>query len=171
MLQFLAGNAKNLLIWNIGLVLAFPTIVIPALTGLSKQLNPDETLQITGVQASWLGSFTFCQSFSNTLYWHSSIQNAASFSFIGQPIGSLLSGIITDAIGRRRTMLLVNFPNALAWLLLAHTQTLPVIYFAFGLFGIGAGLMEAPIMTYLSEIWWVFVNRTGAYILFMSPGD
>lgn len=75
---------------------------------------------------------------------------------MGQPIGSLLSGIITDAIGRRKTMLLVNFPNVVAWLLLAQTETLPVIYFAFGLFGIGAGLMEAPIMTYLSEIWWVF---------------
>lgn len=50
-------------------------------------------------------------------------------------------------------MFLVNFPNALAWLLLAHANTLPVIYFAFGLFGVGAGLMEAPIMTYLSEIW------------------
>lgn len=80
---------------------------------------------------------------------------SASAIFIGQPIGSLLSGFITDAIGRRKTMLLVNFPNTLAWLLLSQAKTLPVIFFTFGLFGIGAGLMEAPIMIYLSEIWYV----------------
>lgn len=79
----------------------------------------------------------------------------ASTIFIGQPIGSLLSGIITDRIGRRMTMLLVSIPNAIAWLMLAFTHSVPVIYISFGFFGIGAGLMEAPIMTYLGEIWYV----------------
>lgn len=37
------------------LTIAFPSIVIPSLIGISKELNPDETLQMTAVQASWLG--------------------------------------------------------------------------------------------------------------------
>lgn len=53
--QFLASSAKNFLIWNLGLILAFPSIVIPSLTGFSTALNPDETLRITAAQASWLG--------------------------------------------------------------------------------------------------------------------
>lgn len=111
--------------------MAFPSIVIPSLTGVSKALNPDETLHITAVQASWL----------------------ASSVFIGQPFGSICSAFLTDGLGRRKTMLLVNIPNITAWLLLARTNSLPLVYFAFALFGIGAGLMEAPIMTYLGEIW------------------
>lgn len=54
--QFLASSAKNFLIWNLGLILAFPSIVIPSLTGFSTALNPHETLRITAAQASWLGN-------------------------------------------------------------------------------------------------------------------
>lgn len=64
-----------------------------------------------------------------------------------------MSGIITDRIGRRMTMILVSIPNIVAWLLLAHANSVPIIYISFACFGIGAGLMEAPIMTYLGEIW------------------
>lgn len=77
----------------------------------------------------------------------------ASICFIGQPIGSLISAVLTDQIGRRKTMLFVTLPNITAWITLAHAKSLPIIFISFGLFGIGAGLMEAPIMTYLSEIW------------------
>lgn len=59
MFQFLASSAKNLLVLNLGLILAFPSIVIPSLSGISKELNPDETLNISAVQASWLGEFIF----------------------------------------------------------------------------------------------------------------
>lgn len=53
--QFLASSIKNLLILDGGITMAFPTIVIPALTGLNQQINPNEFLHITPVQASWLG--------------------------------------------------------------------------------------------------------------------
>lgn len=77
----------------------------------------------------------------------------ASICFIGQPFGSLISAVLTDQIGRRKTMLFVTLPNLTAWIALAHAKSLPIIFVSFALFGIGAGLMEAPIMTYLSEIW------------------
>lgn len=62
-LQFLASQAKNLLILDLGLILAFPTIIIPALTGLNEQNNQNEFLHLTPFQASWLGELTsFSQS-------------------------------------------------------------------------------------------------------------
>lgn len=57
--QFLASSAKNLLIVDLGLTMAFPSIVIPALTGLNQSQNPGELLHMTPVQASWLGKYLF----------------------------------------------------------------------------------------------------------------
>lgn len=54
-LQILASTAKNFLLLDLGLSVAFTTIVIPALTGQDKVNNPDEFLHLTPVQASWLG--------------------------------------------------------------------------------------------------------------------
>lgn len=136
-LQFLASSAKNLLIWNLGCILAFPAIVIPPLTGVDNHLHADESLRISSRQASWL----------------------ASTIFIGQPIGSLISGVLTDRIGRRMTMLLVSIPNIIAWLMLTNTNSITIIHISFACFGVGAGLMEAPIMTYLSEIWYIYSKQ------------
>lgn len=37
----------------------FSAIVIPALLGISPALNPDETIHITPIEASWLCKFKF----------------------------------------------------------------------------------------------------------------
>lgn len=34
---------------------AFPVILIPALTGLNSETNPNETIRVTAAEASWLG--------------------------------------------------------------------------------------------------------------------
>lgn len=78
---------------------------------------------------------------------------AASVSFIGQPLGSVFSGLLTEPLGRRKAMLFCNIPHIIAWTMLFTAQSLEATYIAFALLGIGVGLMEAPIMTYLSEIW------------------
>lgn len=105
---------------------------------------------VVGYETTVLTRWNWILSFS----WNQFI--AASSVFIGQPLGSVLSAFLTDGLGRRKTMLLVNIPNITAWLLLARTNSLTVIYFAFASFGFGAGLCEAPIMTYLGEIWWIW---------------
>lgn len=38
------------------MTLAIPTIVIPALTGLSKDIHPNEYIHLSPLQASWLGN-------------------------------------------------------------------------------------------------------------------
>lgn len=52
----IASTVKNFLLLDLGLSIAFPTIVIPALTGLNMEVNPNETIQISPAQASWLGN-------------------------------------------------------------------------------------------------------------------
>lgn len=54
--QILASTAKNTLLFNYGLAVTFPTILIPALTGLNTKLNPNETLRITPDESTWLGN-------------------------------------------------------------------------------------------------------------------
>lgn len=39
--------------------LTFPSIVIPALTGISNDFNQNETLSLTPVQVSWFGMLIF----------------------------------------------------------------------------------------------------------------
>lgn len=46
--------ARNLICLNVGEFFGFLAILIPALSGLNKEANPDETLEITANQVSWL---------------------------------------------------------------------------------------------------------------------
>lgn len=66
--------------------------------------------------------------------------------YIFEPIGSLLSAVVTDYLGRRRAMMLVNIPYAVAWLMLFMSNSIVEIFVANALLGFGIGLMEAPIM-------------------------
>ena len=52
--QILASTAKNFLLLDLGMAVAFPTIVIPALRGL-KNVDMNETLSFSNTQASWFG--------------------------------------------------------------------------------------------------------------------
>lgn len=53
-LQVFAAMAKNLIVVNKALFDGFPSIVLPALQGTSHELNPNETLNISSSEASWL---------------------------------------------------------------------------------------------------------------------
>lgn len=53
--QIVASTVKNFLLLDLGLSIAFPAIIIPALTGIANEYNRNEPLALTPVQASWLG--------------------------------------------------------------------------------------------------------------------
>lgn len=46
---------KNLLVVDLGLIGAFPVVLIASMTGNSNEHNRNEILSITPVQATWLG--------------------------------------------------------------------------------------------------------------------
>lgn len=49
-------------------------------------------------------------------------------------------------------MIIVNLPHVAAWLLLYWATSTTDIYISAVLMGIGVGLMESAIMTYIGEI-------------------
>lgn len=53
--QIIASTIKNFLIFDLGLALGFPTIVIPSLTGITQNVDSPEKLYFSHEQASWFG--------------------------------------------------------------------------------------------------------------------
>jgi hypothetical protein len=89
------------------------------------------------VQASWFGEF-------NGIFVVSiSICNIfpASIAFIFQPIGSVMSGIILEPLGRKRSMILVNIPHIVAWLMFHYASSLRDMYISAVLLGLGVGIL------------------------------
>lgn len=76
-----------------------------------------------------------------------------SIAFVWQPIGSVLSGWLTEPLGRKKSMILVNIPHIIAWFLIYNATTPVELFVAASLLGLGIGLMEAPVLTYVGEIW------------------
>ncbi|KAJ0172281.1 hypothetical protein K1T71_012254 [Dendrolimus kikuchii] len=122
--QIIASMLPNFLLMDLGMAVNFPTIAVPDL------LNAQEGLSLDDFQASWFGSL----------------------SFLTQPIGAFLSGPIVDYFGRKRASILVNIPHVVAWLLMYFAWDVPSLFIANALLGVGTGLMEAPITSYVSEI-------------------
>lgn len=69
----------------------------------------------------------------------------------------------TDPLGRKRSMILVNIPFAIGWYMLYRATAVWEIFFGFAMQGLAIGLMEAPIVTYLGEIWWDFLSNLTSY--------
>jgi len=74
-----------------------------------------------------------------------------SIAYICQPLGSVLSGAIVEFFGRKWSMIIVNAPFLLGWILYSVSTSLTMLYVTNVILGIGIGFMEAPIMTYIAE--------------------
>lgn len=90
-----------------------------------------------------------------------------SIAYIFQPIGSIVSGWFTDPLGRKKSMFIVNFPHVIAWFLMYKATEVWHIFVANVLLGLGVGLMEAPILTYVGEIRYFFskLSKRGCALL------
>ncbi|XP_077288072.1 facilitated trehalose transporter Tret1-like [Arctopsyche grandis] len=122
--QVLAASAQNFMLLDLGLSVSIPAVVIPSLLGAEGPLS------FTQEQASWFGSI----------------------SLILQPLGSVLSGCTLEPLGRKMSLLIVNIPHVIAWLMLYFAQDVTTLFCGNALIGLGIGFMEAPIVTYVGEI-------------------
>ncbi|XP_077289108.1 facilitated trehalose transporter Tret1-like [Arctopsyche grandis] len=122
--QILAATAQNFMFLDVGLAVSIPAIVIPNLLGAEGSLS------FTQEQASWFGTI----------------------SLILQPLGSILSGCTLEPLGRKLSLLIVNIPHMVAWLLFYFAQDVTTLFVGNVLIGLGIGFMEAPIFTYVGEI-------------------
>ncbi|XP_031635118.1 facilitated trehalose transporter Tret1-like [Contarinia nasturtii] len=128
--QVIATTVKNFLMFDVGLNIGLPTVLVAALTHVSNEHNQNESLSITPALASWLGSV----------------------SYLFQPIGSMLSVFITDPLGRKRAMIIVNIPLAFGWFILYKANSVWAVFLGSIVLGLSVGLLESPIYVYLGEI-------------------
>lgn len=89
----------------------------------------------------------------------------ASISYIGKLFGSLSSGVVSESFGRKNSMLLINIPHLMAFLLFYFSTSIWNVFVAVTLLGFGSGFLKAPSMCFVAEIrqvWMWFL-----YSLFM----
>lgn len=66
---------------------------------------------------------------------------SASIGFICQPVGSILSGIVLEPLGRKYSMLLVNVPQILGWYLFYAAGSLFTLFTAIVIMGLGLSII------------------------------
>lgn len=81
----------------------------------------------------------------------------ASLLSVGMPVGCLLMSPLLDGLGRRRTLMVVNAPAILGWLLIAmasHNKPwfFYQVYAGRLLTGLAIGLVSAPAVVYVGEV-------------------
>lgn len=64
---------------------------------------------------------------------------------IAVPFGCVISGAVTQPMGRKRAMQLVNLPFLAAWLLLKFSTDVWQVFLALAITGATGGLLEAPV--------------------------
>uniref|UniRef100_A0A1Y1MTD9 Major facilitator superfamily (MFS) profile domain-containing protein n=1 Tax=Photinus pyralis TaxID=7054 RepID=A0A1Y1MTD9_PHOPY len=124
--QIVAVMVKNWLMISLGMSIGYTTILIGGVfDGSTNHFG-----SISANQVSWLGSTSTLSIF----------------------IGSLLSGIVTQRLGRKRSMQLVTIPFLAAWLLFYFSNAFWQLYLGLGITGLFGGLVEASFCAYVSEI-------------------
>ncbi|KAL3282157.1 hypothetical protein HHI36_005352 [Cryptolaemus montrouzieri] len=107
------------------MTLGYTTLLIPVLSG-----NGDSEFSLGPEGISWIGSV----------------------ALICVPFGCFLSGMITQPLGRKRSMQLINIPFMASWLLFYFSTKIWHVFAALALSGLAGGLMEAPVLTYVAEV-------------------
>lgn len=77
---------------------------------------------------------------------------AASVSTIGTPCGCILAGYLTDLLGRKRTLVVLQLPAVVGWLMVGFATSVPWIYVGRFLVGLSSGMIGAPSRVYTSEV-------------------
>ena len=63
-----------------------------------------------------------------------------------------MSGVLVQYLGRKRSLMLVNIPFVIGWILVCTSHSFAQLLAAQILLGITVGLCEAPLNTYYGEI-------------------
>ena len=64
----------------------------------------------------------------------------------------MMSGMLVQVLGRKRSLILVNVPFLVGWLLVCTANTFEQLAAAQVVLGVTIGLCEAPLNTYYGEI-------------------
>ncbi|GLV38374.1 pippin [Carabus blaptoides fortunei] len=107
---------------SIGICQGYSAILLP-------QLMTSPHIHIDSEQASWI----------------------ASLGAVSNPIGSILSGVLGEVLGRRRSMQISSLPFIIGWITIALAINIQWLYAGRFITGIAAG-MSTACYTYVTEI-------------------
>jgi len=139
-----------------GITFGFSAVALPTMQ------RTDEHPHVSEEEASWIGEC--CRSLLTVTYnsegsWPclKNVCSTASLSAIAMPVGCLLSGWFLDWLGRRPTLMVINAPSLLGWLLIVTTPHrepwfLYQLYVGRLLTGIATGMTSSPATVYVSEV-------------------
>nr|XP_033330310.1 facilitated trehalose transporter Tret1-like [Megalopta genalis] len=122
--QCSAVCAKNLLMLTFGSTLGFSTILIPELQ------KEDSEIPVNMEELTWI----------------------SSLNLFLVPIGCFVSGPVSQYLGRKKTMMIINIPFIISWIIFYYATSAAMLFIALALSGLTGGLLEAPVMTYVAEV-------------------
>lgn len=67
-------------------------------------------------------------------------------------MGCIISGIVTQPFGRKRSMQVLTIPFLITWIMLYFANSTAVLYASLALTGLTGGLLEAPVIQFLIEL-------------------
>jgi len=73
-------------------------------------------------------------------------------SAIGTPCGCILAGYLTDLLGRKRTLIALQLPAIVGWLIVGTATSVQWIYLGRFLVGLSSGMIGAPSRVYTAEV-------------------
>lgn len=93
-------------------------------------LHEDSSITISNDEGSWM----------------------AVMPLLGALLGSAIVGVTVDILGRKRTILLSSFPFFAAWIMVAYSNSIVVLYAARFIAGISDGWVFTAVPMYIGEI-------------------
>lgn len=73
-------------------------------------------------------------------------------STIGTPCGCILASYFTDLLGRKKTLIALQLPAIVGWLMVGTATTVQWIYVGRFLVGLSSGMVGSPSRVYTSEV-------------------
>lgn len=144
---------------DIGASVSYSTIITPALRGLNNATNPDETVVMSESESSWLGKHKKQNSNYRATAMNEKIFKLPLTTFVGSSayltklVGGLVCGWVSDGLGRKNAMILVNIPVMIAWALFYFSTSMTEIFIANCLLSFSSGFIKTPSVAYCGEVW------------------
>ncbi|XP_034949499.1 facilitated trehalose transporter Tret1-2 homolog [Chelonus insularis] len=122
--QCMVAGAMLMLNVGVGMPIGYSAILLPQLSEVNGTFHIDESM------GSWI----------------------ASIHSLASPLGSLLTGPMLDAIGRRSCLQLATIPLCIAWLLIGFASNISWILFGRFSAGFGVGMCSVAVQVFLGEV-------------------
>lgn len=154
LIKVIVSVVTTFLFLDYGVSVSYPTVVISALTGLNNETNPNESIEMTPVETSWLGK---CLHKNRLILSKNSNQlmlffrHSGSITYLGKLFGSIVCGFASEQFGRRNSMLLINIPLFITFGLYYYSDSVSEVFIASILLGFSTGFLKAPSSTYIAE--------------------